>query len=348
MLADRDNRQHLLIASDLLRAITVLGFLLVRRPDQVWLLYALTAIQLALSGLFFPARNALLPNIVAGRELGTANALSGSTWSVMLALGAALGGVVAGRFGVYVAFAVDAMTYLVSAVLIAGVSYRHTVDANDDRTMAAALREYLDGLRYLAHHRPMMYAALLKAAIALFMGGALQVVQVAGAMERFAVGEGGSTALGLMYAMAGIGTGIGPIVARRVTGDDPRRLRIAISAAHMLIVLGLAVMAPLATFFLVLLGIFLRGLGGGINWVFSTQLLLQGVPDGVRGRVFSTDFAAFTLGVAISTAVGGLVLDHSGLGLSGVLWCLALLTLLPATLWTSWHLRHTPGPANTG
>jgi MFS family permease len=339
VVADRYNRKYLLIATDLVRAVTVLGFLLVREPSQVWLLYTLTAVQLAMGGFFFPARNALLPSIVTGRELGAANALSASTWSVMLALGAAAGGAVAGRWGVYTAFVVDAVTYLVSAVVLTGVRYRHERSEGGDQSLGAAFGEYLAGLRYLAEHRAMLYAALLKAAIALFAGGALQVIQVAVALERFAIGESGSTALGLMYAMSGAGTGVGPIIARRLTGDDPRRMRIAISVAYLLIAVGLAVVAPLAAFWMVLLGIFLRGLGGGVNWVFSTQLLLQGVPDEVRGRVFSTDFAVFTLAVATSTAIGGWVMDHAGIGHSGLIWCLAVLILIPGGLWTAWWTR---------
>jgi MFS family permease len=77
--ADRYNRKYLLIGADLSRALVVFGFLLVRRPEHVWLLYTLTAIQLGLSGFFFPARNAILPDIVSPRELGAANALSSST-----------------------------------------------------------------------------------------------------------------------------------------------------------------------------------------------------------------------------------------------------------------------------
>jgi len=56
VVADRYNRKYILILTDILRAIVVLGFLWIREPQQVWLLYALTAIQLALSGFFFPTR----------------------------------------------------------------------------------------------------------------------------------------------------------------------------------------------------------------------------------------------------------------------------------------------------
>ena len=119
--ADRYDRKNILIATDIVRAITVLGFLFVRTPEQVWLLYVLTAIQLGVSGFFFPARNAILPDVAAPEELGAANALSSATWSVMLALGAALGGLASGIWGIYPAFILDAVTFILSALLIAQI-----------------------------------------------------------------------------------------------------------------------------------------------------------------------------------------------------------------------------------
>ena len=74
--ADRINRKHLLIGTDLLRAVVVFGFLFVRDPGDVWLLYALTALQLGISGFFFPARNAILlfEGFVTFKKGGTSHA----------------------------------------------------------------------------------------------------------------------------------------------------------------------------------------------------------------------------------------------------------------------------------
>ncbi|MEZ4663113.1 MAG: MFS transporter [Caldilineaceae bacterium] len=116
--ADRYNRKWILIITDLVRAVVVFGFLFVREAGDLWLLYTLTAIQLGVSGFFFPARNAILPDIVAPRELGAANALSSATWSVMLALGAALGGLVSGAWGIQPAFVIDGFTFFASAWFI--------------------------------------------------------------------------------------------------------------------------------------------------------------------------------------------------------------------------------------
>ncbi|MBK8433353.1 MAG: MFS transporter [Chloroflexi bacterium] len=110
MLSDQYDRRKVMIVSDILRAITVLGFLLVREPSQIWLFYLLTILQFVLSALFVPARSAVLANIVSRKELVAANALDSVTWSTMLAVGAMLGGVATAVFGIETAFILDALT----------------------------------------------------------------------------------------------------------------------------------------------------------------------------------------------------------------------------------------------
>ena len=88
VIADRFSRQRIMIVSDVLRAVVVLGFLFVRRADQLWIIYVLTVFQLGLSTFFEPAKTAAIPSIVEDRELVAANAISSvtgytpRTWSI--------------------------------------------------------------------------------------------------------------------------------------------------------------------------------------------------------------------------------------------------------------------------
>ena len=123
VVIDRIDRKKVLIASDILRCFTVLGFLIVDSREDLWIVYTLTLFEVALTGFFEPARSAILPSIVEKNHLVTANALSGSTWSIMLTLGAALGGFVVSFFGIKTAFILDALTYLLSAWFIIKISY---------------------------------------------------------------------------------------------------------------------------------------------------------------------------------------------------------------------------------
>src|ERR1700704_1889491 len=163
VVADRFSRRSIMIVSDLLRALVVLGFLFVRRADQLWIVYTLTVLQLALSTFFEPAKTAAIPSLVSDRELVSANAISSVTWSAMLTLGAAIGGVVTGWFGTDVAFILDALTYLLSPALIASVRIpKRPPRERSKLTVGRALgiTQTIEGARYVKR-RPNVLAMLL-------------------------------------------------------------------------------------------------------------------------------------------------------------------------------------------
>ena len=335
VVADRLNRRTILIAADVARGVIVLGMLAVRDANQVWLLYLLTALQLGTSSFFFTARNAVLPDIVPAKHLGSANAVTSATWSVMLAVGAALGGLAAGSLGIYPAFVIDALTFFLSAWLVSRIQLDIIHTTEQRLTIGGALRNYADGLRYLRGHPDILAIALHKAALTMLLGTTLRVVQSFVAERVYPIGDQGGVAMGLMFACAGIGTGVGPLCLRLYTGDQQWRLRWAILAGYVLGGVGLLVSAQLISFTWMLGGAFVAGLGNGIVWVFSTQLLLHLVATSVRGRVFGTEFAILTLCSAAGSATVGLAIDTT-LGISGVLTVMAALTLVPATAWGLW------------
>ena len=336
--ADRYNRKSILIITDLLRAVLVLGFLGVGGPRGVWFLYGLTALQLGVSGFFYPARSAILPSLVRPEELGTANTLSSVTWSVMLTLGTALGGLATGLLGVRFAFLVDSSTFVISALCLWGIRYTPEPAGPKESGLLAGITQYADGLRYLFRHRSILYTALLKPSFSLTVSGAMHVAMVELSRQVFVIGEGGGLSMGLMFAAVGAGTGIGPIVARRITGDSESRIRLAIALGFGVSSAGLAVASLSPILPGVLAGLFFEGFGGGIMWVFSTQLLLQNVPGPVRGRVFATEFALFTLFSACSAALGGWAIDAPFLGVRATVGAVSALVLIPGCLW-AWSLR---------
>src|SRR6185436_15260849 len=116
-----------------------------------------------LSTFFEPAKTAVIPSIVSDRELVAANAISSVTWSIMLTLGAFVGGIVTGLFGSNVAFILDALTYLVSAALIANVRFPKRAPRGKSKLTikrVLGISETLEGVRYVKH-RPRVLAFLL-------------------------------------------------------------------------------------------------------------------------------------------------------------------------------------------
>ena len=336
VIADRYNRKHILIGSDIVRGIIVLGFLLVQRPEDVWLLYTLTALQLGLGGFFYPAKNAILPDLVRPEELGAANAISAATWSTMLAIGAALGGLVAGLWGNEPAFLLDAATFVLSAVFIVKLDYTLGDSAEkSDKSVRAAIQQYLDGLTYLRKRVDQFVIVFLKGINAILISTGFQIMQVIIAEQIFVIGENGGISMGLMFGVAGVGTGVGPILARYITADDNMRLRWAIGIGWLIASVGLFLVATFINFPIVLVGTFLRAFGGGIVWVFGTQLLLQLVPGDVRGRIFATEYMIFTLLAAFGAAGVGWALDGV-LEIDTLIRIMGVAVLVPTALWFGW------------
>ncbi len=332
--ADRYNRKHLLIITDLARAVIVIGFLFVRDASDIWLLYALTTLLFGVSGFFSPARSAILPDITTAQELGTANTLGAATWSVMLAVGAAIGGLTTGLFGSQTAFIIDGFTFTISA----GLLFKIKLPGRSSATSGTLPRVKSSALRYMFQHPDILFIATHKAAISLLMSSGIQVILVEIAKNYFVIGVGGALSLGMMYCMNGIGSGIGPILARRWTGDRDKPLRVSISIGYVIASIGIAIIAPVSALGTVLFGGFVRSIGGGITWVFSTQLLLQRAPNEIRGRIFGTEFALFTLMGGASSLITGALMDV--LQLQMILWGMGALTLIPALLWSLWQRRY--------
>src|SRR5687768_18392053 len=235
VVADRFSRQKIMIVTDILRAVVVLGFLFVRSADQLWLIYVLTVLQLALSTFFEPAKTAAIPSIVSDRELVPANAISSVTWSIMLTLGAAIGGVITGWFGTDVAFILDAATYLLSAALIASIRVgKRRKRERPKLTIGSALgiTETIEGIRYVKARPHVLALMLVKPAWGLG-GGILTLLAVFG--ERvFPVGKNAATGIGVLFAARGIGTAVGPIVARRMAGEGQGRMQTSIGISFLI------------------------------------------------------------------------------------------------------------------
>src|SRR3982751_2750798 len=235
VIADRFSRQRIMIVSDLLRAVVVLGFLFVRRADQLWIIYVLTVFQLGLSTFFEPAKTAAIPAIVEDRELVAANAISSVTWSAMLTLGAAIGGLITSWFGTDAAFILDAASYVLSAALIASIRVPTRKKRERQKLSIGRLlgiTETIDGIKYVKD-RPRVLAALLVKPAWGLGGGILTLLAVFG--ERiFPVGRSAAAGIGVLFAARGIGTAVGPIVARRAAGEGKKRMENSIGIAFLI------------------------------------------------------------------------------------------------------------------
>jgi MFS family permease len=334
VIADRFSRRTIMIISDIMRALVVLGFLFVRRPEQVWLVYVLTILQLVFSTFFEPAKTAVIPSIVSGRELLAANAISSATWSVMLTLGAAFGGLITGWFGTDVAFVLDSVTYLASALLVASVHFpKRPVRVKSKLTFGKALgiTDTIEGARYV-WQRPRVLALMMVKSAWGMGGGILALLAVFGE-KIFPVGRSPATGIGILYAARGIGTAIGPIAMRRFAGETRERMQTAIGISFLAGGIFYIAFGSATNFALALTMLMIAHAGGSTLWVNSTVLLQRSVEDNFRGRVFAAEFALLTLAMAVSNYATGELLDRFHYSPRTVTIGIGVIFILPGVLW---------------
>jgi MFS family permease len=153
------------------------------------------------------SRSSVIPNITAEAEVLVANTLSSATWSVNLLIGASVGGVVAAFFGRDAVFALNALSFLVSALLISGMRF-----AEPHAEAAAPLRPrdlvdfspVLEGIRYIRSHPTLLPTVFAKAG-ELMVGPSWVIFTVMGAGEFAIHGHGINAAGGAMLGRRGLG-----------------------------------------------------------------------------------------------------------------------------------------------
>jgi predicted MFS family arabinose efflux permease len=336
---DRLRRKHVMIAADLVRFAVVLAMLFVRSRSMVWLVYPLLLAETAMAAFFEPARSSVIPNITAEDEVLVANTLSSATWSVNLLIGAAVGGVVAAFFGRDTVFMLNAISFLMSALLIGGMRF-----AEPHAESAAPLRprdliDYspvLEGIRYIRSHPTLLPAVFAKAG-ELMVGPSWVIFTVMGAREFAVHGRGIDAAGGAMLGMSillggrGLGAMVGPLVAARWAGRSDHRLRLGILLGYLTIAFGYCVLGASRTVWMAAGCAMLAHAGGSTVWVFSTTLLQFHTEDRFRGRVFSADLGLGSLTFAVTAYLAGRFLD-AGISARTVAISTGVLMLLPAAI----------------
>jgi hypothetical protein len=340
VIADRYNRKVVMISCDLLRAVLVLGYLLVQNTQQVWLIYLLAFTQEAIWTFYNPARQASLPNLCNKEELGIANGLSGASWSVMLALGAALGGFFTHHLGWQAAIVADSVSFFLSALVMASVALPRWEKKPGQGFSLGRITGYDDlkeGVFYVLAQPKIAVLLLVKSGWSL-AGGILVMLAVFGEQVFAAVGgEGGRS--GILFAMRGLGAAIGPILAWRLMGEGSTAMRRAIGWAFFLSALAYILFSQAPTMLWAALWVCCGHAGGSVQWVFSTTLIHRSVEDRFRGRVFSAEMAMLTLVLSLSIWLTGAAMD-AGADPRHIVFALALLYLLPGIGWTLYTTTH--------
>ncbi len=337
VLADRFDRKRLLIFSDLLRSLAVLGLLFTTQgPEYLPLVYVFVIIQFLISSIFEPARNAIMPSILYRNQLVIGNTLSSVTWSAMLAIGAICGGLVAEIFGTQIALLVDSLTFIVSAALVMSLVVpekpRSEIAAAARVVQDKSKRTFVDGIRFLRKHPETASVIFVKGGLSLTPSDAMLIIY---GTQVFVVGNDGVTSMAILWAAFGVGAILGPLITNRFSDDSVRVLRRLILAGFAMMAVGWLLWGWAPTLELLSLAAIVRAMGGSVNWTYSSVIIQQIVPDEYLGRMFSLDFAVYELVQSIGIVVIGLFIDATGSGgIQAIVYGAALVSIVPLLIWT--------------
>ncbi len=340
VINDRMSRKRVMIFADWCRAIIVLGMLLVRTPQFVPFLYVLLFLETAMWALFEPGRNSVIPNITKGSDVVVANALSSTTWSFNLAVGSAVGGIVAAMFGRDTVFLINAVSFIASALLLARMSFSEPHLANLPALRAKDLADFtpiLEGIRYVRKDRRLLVTMFAKCGLGA-MGASWVILPILG--ERvFPVGgtelgsqRAGMLGMSLLMASRGVGALVGPLISGYWAGNSEPKLRLGIFYGFIAGGVGYMALGAAATLPAACLGLIVSHMGGSTIWVFSTTLLQKQTEDRFRGRVFSAEFAFSMLATSVVSYTAGVLIDR-GSSPQTLATVTGVLVLVPAVAW---------------
>ncbi|MFI5911745.1 MFS transporter [Dactylosporangium sp. NPDC051541] len=317
--ADQWNRRTIMLLSDLLRALVVVGFLFVHSAGDLWLLYATVFMESCVAQLFLPAHRALLPGLVGrGADLSAANALYTLAGGIVRLAGGPLGGALYLLLGFDALVLIDMATYVVSAVALLAVRYSPSTlragtaggpgHGRPVRRLRAVRRDLAEGAQVL--WRSVLLIRLLASSAVFLLGNStLTVLLVPYVYQRL---HGDAALVGLLFSALGAGFLIGAPPARRMAdAARPHRALAAALAAANLSFIGLfhSQQRPIA-----LLSICAVGVTGGAVLVVVQTLIQRYTPDQVLGRVSSAYASVEMLATVIGAVAGGAV--AAGLGLT--------------------------------
>ncbi len=308
VVADRFDRRAILVTAAIAQALLTVAMAFAAWHGAPLLVQALVLLRSAATAFVPPAETAVLRHTVRRDELVRANTLVAGTWSLTFVVGMPLGGALA-MLGAAPAIALDALTFALAAILLRGLPPLPPArEASAHAHLVRALPGELAAAFQLARANPPLFRAVFAKAPVGIAGGAGWVAMNVIADRSVAFGTG-AVALGVIQAVRGAGTALGPITLGRMRARAHLAPTLAAGTAFIAIALFPMVEASALGLLAVAL---LWGMGSGANWVLSSSAIQRLAPDSHIGRLASLDELGASISVIAGAALGAVVLDQAG------------------------------------
>jgi MFS family permease len=306
-LVDRQNRQRLMILSDLLRALSlaILAAYLYFAGFSLPLVLIVAFILGTFSTIFNPAQRAVIPLVLNPDEVADANGVVQVAASLFQSVASAVGGAVVAVIGVVAALGINSATFAISGSLIASMALGNLVKPNLTAVGGASRKGFVsdaaDGVRYISSNRGLLYLTVSAGFINLFfaMLAPFVVVYASNALN------GGAVVYGSLLAALAIGMGPGALLVGRTKAVAYAGIIWAVTG--LLVGAAILLLAFTRSFIVALVLFFILGVISGyanVTWLSAVQLI---VPSEMQGRYFGVDqlgsFAVMPVGQVIGAFI---------------------------------------------
>jgi MFS family permease len=326
-LGDRFDRRRVMIASDIAGAASFTAIAFVHTPGA---LLALTVVAALAESPFYPAASAAIPNLTPLSDLAWANGLVSSGRMFGGLVGPITGGFLYGTVGPGAAFGVNAVTFLLSAALIASVGGRFS-EQRDGPLRGGVLA----GFTFVARSPFLRSLAigwfLFLIGIGLMLVSELPLARLLGA---------GSLGYGIMVSGWAAGSLVGSLVARRVVARRGELKSLIWGAGSAAVALGAIGAAPWLASAAALLAV--AGFLNSISAVAEETIVQRSTPDAVRSRVMAAQEAIWIGALGIGLGAGGGVIGLLG---ARTTYFIAGVLGLAGSILLAWLLRRARSPA---
>jgi MFS family permease len=336
MVADTYNRRKLLLIARTLGAVLagILAIVTLTGSESVLPLYLVTAAIAGVNAFGNPARQSMIPNLVAREHLTNAVSLFTLMFQISTILGPALAGVLIAQYDIGFIYLINAISFLFTIAALLMISYPHKPEASS----GIGWQQLRDGLHFTFHTR-LIWSTMLLDFLATFFSSAQTMLPIV-ADDILRVGVQG-------YGLLATAQPIGAVIAgmfMALRKDIQRQGLVLLSA---ITVYGAATaLFGLSSFFALSYVLYaLTGAGDTISTVIRNTIRQSLTPDNLRGRMTSVNMIFFMGGPQLGELEAGVLAAFFGVPFAIVSGGVATVLL---TLWIAWkypQLRNYTSPA---
>ena len=300
-LIDRLSRRRVMIAADIARAAVFCALPFV---DAAVVIIALAGINGVATGFFRPAVYAGLPNLVDDQDLTEANSLFATVENLAWMIGPVVGGAILALQGAALAYWINAVTFLVSALLLSRIPARKL--QSEESLSRGHWTDVRDGVGLVRTSKALL-TVLVVWNVVLLGNAAVNVPEVVFAKESLGAGNVG---LGILIGATGLGLTLGSFFAPVAIGSIGLRRTYPLGIAIMSVGYAAASVAP--SLWMAAACAAVATFGNGFALICNQLLVQRGAPDAMRGRALALLFSTFYVTLGIGMAAAGLLTDVVG------------------------------------